>query len=79
MKLFSAIYERVMQWPIHPHVPRCLAGLSFPESSFIPTKPNVMLALTKPERTVFPDIEQIGWIVVVPVITAYFIPNSVNG
>ncbi|HEY0721396.1 MAG TPA: DedA family protein, partial [Gammaproteobacteria bacterium] len=29
MKLFSALYERVMRWSIHKHAPRFLAGLSF--------------------------------------------------
>lgn len=81
MKLFSALYKRAMRWPIHPHASRYLAGLSFPESSFIPIKPQLApMALTKPGRVVLrPYIEQIGWIVVMPVIAAYFILNSVNG
>ena len=53
MKLFSALYSRVMQWVRHPHAERYLAGLSFAESSFFPIPPDVMLApmaLAKPER-----------------------------
>ncbi|HEY0633734.1 MAG TPA: YqaA family protein [Gammaproteobacteria bacterium] len=56
MKLFSALYERVMRWSKHPHAPRYLAGLSFAESSFFPIPPDVMLApmvLAKPERAWF--------------------------
>lgn len=75
MKLFSALYERVMHWPIQPHAPRYLAGLSFSEHSLI--KPHVMLALTKLDLR--PYIEQIGWMLVMLVIAAYFILNSVNG
>jgi membrane protein YqaA with SNARE-associated domain len=44
MRLFSALYERTMQWSRHPHAPRYLAGLSFAESSFFPIPPDVMLA-----------------------------------
>ncbi|MEN8178846.1 MAG: VTT domain-containing protein [Pseudomonadota bacterium] len=44
MRLFSALYERAMQWSRHPHAPRYLAGLSFAESSFFPIPPDVMLA-----------------------------------
>jgi len=53
MQLFSALYDRVMQWSRHPHAPRYLAGLSFAESSFFPIPPDVMLApmaLAKPSR-----------------------------
>ena len=56
MKLFSALYERVMRWSAHRHAPRYLAGLSFAESSFFPIPPDVMLApmvLAKPERAWF--------------------------
>lgn len=42
--MFSAIYDRVMRWALHPHAPRYLAGLSFAESSFFPIPPDVMLA-----------------------------------
>ncbi|WP_127477301.1 YqaA family protein [Sulfurivermis fontis] len=44
MKLFSALYARVMRWAAHPHAPRYLATLSFAESSFFPIPPDVMLA-----------------------------------
>jgi membrane protein YqaA with SNARE-associated domain len=44
MRLFSALYQRAMQWSRHPHAPRYLAGLSFAESSFFPIPPDVMLA-----------------------------------
>ncbi|MEN8167125.1 MAG: YqaA family protein [Pseudomonadota bacterium] len=53
MRLFSALYERAMQWSRHPHAPRYLAGLSFAESSFFPIPPDVMLApmsLAAPKR-----------------------------
>ncbi|WP_198264750.1 YqaA family protein [sulfur-oxidizing endosymbiont of Gigantopelta aegis] len=44
MKLFSALYDKVMNWSRHPHAERYLAGLSFAESSFFPIPPDVMLA-----------------------------------
>lgn len=44
MRLFSKIYERVMQWAGHRHATRYLMGLSFAESSFFPIPPDVMLA-----------------------------------
>lgn len=53
MRLFSALYERVMRWSAHRHAPRYLAVLSFAESSFFPVPPDVMLApmaLAKPHR-----------------------------
>lgn len=53
MKIFSALYERMMHWSRHPHAPWYLAGLSFAESSFFPIPPDTMLApmaLAKPER-----------------------------
>jgi len=53
MALFSALYDRVMQWSRHRHAPHYLAGLSFAESSFFPVPPDVMLApmaLARPER-----------------------------
>lgn len=53
MKLFSALYDRVMHWSTHRFAPGYLAGLSFAESSFFPIPPDVMLApmaLAKPER-----------------------------
>lgn len=53
MKLFSALYERVMHWSKHPYAQRYLAVLSFAESSFFPIPPDVMLApmaLAQPQR-----------------------------
>ncbi len=53
MRLFSSLYERVMQWSRHRNAPVYLAGLSFAESSFFPIPPDVMLApmsLAKPNR-----------------------------
>ena len=44
MRLFSPLYNVVMQWARHRHAPRYLAGLSFAESSFFPIPPDVMLA-----------------------------------
>ena len=44
MRLFSALYSRVMQWARHRHAPWYLAGLAFAESSFFPIPPDVMLA-----------------------------------
>ena len=51
--MFSTLYAKVMQWAVHPHAPRYLAGLSFSESSFFPIPPDVMLApmaLGQPDR-----------------------------
>lgn len=42
--MFSTLYAKVMQWAVHPHAPRYLAGISFAESSFFPIPPDVMLA-----------------------------------
>ncbi|HHM05787.1 MAG TPA: DedA family protein [Gammaproteobacteria bacterium] len=53
MRVFSALYERVMKWSEHRHAPWYLAGLSFSESSFFPVPPDVMLApmaLARPAR-----------------------------
>ncbi len=50
--MFSALYDRVMQWSRHRNAPRYLAALSFAESSFFPIPPDVMLApmvLAKPD------------------------------
>lgn len=44
MKLFSPMYERVLQWSAHRHAERYLAALSFAESSFFPIPVDVMLA-----------------------------------
>ena len=53
MRVFSALYDRVLVWAAHPHAERYLAGLSFAESSFFPIPPDVMLApmtLAQPKR-----------------------------
>ncbi len=53
MRIFSALYDRVMHWAMHRHAEWYLAGLSFTESSFFPVPPDVMLApmaLARPER-----------------------------
>jgi membrane protein YqaA with SNARE-associated domain len=53
LKIFSALYDRVLRWAGHPHAERYLAGLSFAESSFFPIPPDVMLApmtLARPDR-----------------------------
>jgi membrane protein YqaA with SNARE-associated domain len=44
MRLFGPLYDRVLGWARHPHAVRYLGGLSFAESSFFPTPPDVMLA-----------------------------------
>lgn len=44
MKIFSALYERVMTWSKLPNAPWYLGILSFAESSFFPIPPDVMLA-----------------------------------
>jgi len=44
MRVFSALYDRVMSWSRHRHAPWYLGGLSFAESSFFPIPPDVMLA-----------------------------------
>ncbi len=43
MKLFGALYDRVIRWSRHPHAERYLAALSFAESSFFPVPPDVLL------------------------------------
>ena len=53
MKLFSAMYDKVLVWSRHRHAPSFLGALSFAESSFFPIPPDVMLApmsLARPER-----------------------------
>jgi membrane protein YqaA with SNARE-associated domain len=53
MKIFSALYDRVMSWSRHAKAPWFLGGLSFAESSFFPIPPDVMLApmsLAQPQR-----------------------------
>ena len=56
MRLFSALYDKAMNWAAHRHAPAYLAGLSFAESSFFPIPPDVMLApmaLARPRRAWF--------------------------
>lgn len=56
MKIFSALYEKAMQWARHPKAPWFLGGLSFAESSFFPVPPDVMLApmsLAKPHKALY--------------------------
>lgn len=53
MRLFSALYDRVLQWSQHRHATPILAGLSFAESVIFPIPPDVMLApmaMTQPNR-----------------------------
>ena len=53
MRIFSALYERVLEWSAHRNAERYLAALSFAESSFFPIPPDVMLApmtLAQPAR-----------------------------
>ncbi|MCW8825371.1 MAG: DedA family protein [Gammaproteobacteria bacterium] len=53
MKLFSALYDKVLRWAKHPHAERYLATLSFAESSFFPIPPDVMLipmVLARPKK-----------------------------
>jgi membrane protein YqaA with SNARE-associated domain len=44
MKLFGALYDKVIAWSKHPQAPWFLGGLSFAESSFFPIPPDVLLA-----------------------------------
>lgn len=44
MRLFAALYDRVLGWSAHRHAERYLGALSFAESSFFPIPPDVMLA-----------------------------------
>jgi membrane protein YqaA with SNARE-associated domain len=53
MRLFSRLYDRVIQLARHPRAETWLGGLSFAESSFFPVPPDVMLApmvLARPDR-----------------------------
>ncbi len=44
MRIFSALYDRALEWSRHRHAERYLAGVSFSESSFFPIPPDVLLA-----------------------------------
>ncbi len=53
MKIFTSLYDKVLQWSKHPHAERYLAGISFAEASFFPIPTVFMMApmaLAKPER-----------------------------
>lgn len=56
MKLFSSLYNKVLNWARHPKAPRYLGILSFAESSFFPIPPDVILmpmVLAKPEKWLY--------------------------
>jgi len=44
MRLFGALYDRVIGWSRHRHAERYLAALAFAESSFFPVPVDAMLA-----------------------------------
>jgi membrane protein YqaA with SNARE-associated domain len=53
IRVFTALYDRVLRWAGHPRAPWMLGGLSFAESSFFPIPPDVMLApmcMARPRR-----------------------------
>ena len=53
MKLFSALYDKVLSWAQHPRANIILGLLSFSESVIFPIPPDVMLApmaMTQPEK-----------------------------
>lgn len=53
MKVFSALYDKVLSWTQHRRAPAILAGLSFSESVIFPIPPDVMLApmaMMQPQR-----------------------------
>lgn len=53
MKLFSALYDRVLRWTQHPKAVWLLGIISFTESVIFPIPPDVMLApmaMTQPQR-----------------------------
>ena len=56
MKLFSSLYNKLLNWARHPKAPRYLGILSFAESSFFPIPPDVMLmpmVLAKPKNWLY--------------------------
>lgn len=56
MKIFTALYDRVMGWSHHPKAPWYLGGMSFAESSFFPIPPDVLLmpmCLARPKQAYF--------------------------
>lgn len=53
MKIFAALYDRVLLWSAHRHAPRYLGVLSFAEASFFPIPTDAMLApmcLARPDN-----------------------------
>ncbi|WP_289116611.1 YqaA family protein [uncultured Idiomarina sp.] len=53
MKLFSALYDKVLSWSEHPRAKTILTLLSFSESVIFPIPPDVMLApmaMTQPDK-----------------------------
>ena len=53
MKVFTPLYDKVMEWSKSPHAEKYLCGVSFVESSFFPVPTSLMLApmvLARPER-----------------------------
>ena len=55
MRVFAALYRRVLGWSRHPHAERYLAGLSLVEAFAFPVAPELMLApmcLAQPRRGV---------------------------
>ncbi|RUO80611.1 hypothetical protein CWI84_06010 [Idiomarina tyrosinivorans] len=53
MKIFSALYQRVLKWSSHPKASYFLAALSCTEAVFFPIPPDVMLApmaLARPQK-----------------------------
>ena len=53
MRVFAALYRRVLGWSRHPHAERYLAGLSLVEAFAFPVAPELMLApmcLAQPRR-----------------------------
>ncbi len=53
MRLFSALYDRMLQWAQHRHAPLYLVCLSFVEASFFPLPPDLMLApmsISRPQK-----------------------------
>jgi membrane protein YqaA with SNARE-associated domain len=56
MRIFSALYARVMRWARHPRATLYLVLLGFAESSFFPVPPDVMLApmsMARPGRAAY--------------------------
>ncbi len=56
MKIFSALYDKCLQWAKHKYATYYLALLTFSESVFFPIPPDVMLApmvISQPKRAWF--------------------------